>query len=311
MATEFKSEIITVDELKEKILGAPINPKPKCETLWYIFGWSSYISDHLADPPLQNHSRYNSFLISLEDGQAKLRGKKLPQHTLFVPRAGIRLLKEGHENRPVAAADFRIEKINFDNIYKGLKIYLSRVELEERMRIQTSWDNLRQKLEGLPRRSSTLEMMDITRFPELTETSPEIPDYLSRDENTPELLGDLFPEEIDEGNIEDEITVNMDVCIYTDKVEGRPWVGRVVELLENRKFKLQWFSRKTKRSKVFTAMVKSDGSPYLHELDYETVMFWMISEPQSRTSGSFSLSPYWLETINKEYEEYDSNNADK
>ena len=179
------------------------------------------------------------------------------------------------------------------------------------MRIQTSWDNLRQKLEGLPRRSSTLEMMDITRFPELTETSPEIPDYLSRDENTPELLGDLFPEEIDEGNIEDEITVNMDVCIYTDKVEGRPWVGRVVELLENRKFKLQWFSRKTKRSKVFTAMVKSDGSPYLHELDYETVMFWMISEPQSRTSGSFSLSPYWLETINKEYEEYDSNNADK
>ena len=43
----------------------------------------------------------------------------------------------------------------------------------------------------------------------------------------------------------------------------------------------------------------------LAELDYETVMFWMMSEPQSRTDNSFSLSPYWLETIEREYEVYD------
>ena len=281
-----------------------MNPKPKCKTLWYIYGWSSYISNQLSDPPLQNHSRYNSFLISLEDSQAKLRGKRLPQHTLLVPRAGIRLLKEGHLNVPVAAADFRIEKINFDNIMKGLKIYLSRRNLEDRMKITASWDCLREKLEGLPRRSSTLEKMDIRTFPEQSEDTPEIPESLRQNDNVPELMGDLFPEEIDDGRIE-EIAVKMDVCVYTENRVGRPWVGRIVELVENRRFKLQWYGRKTKRSKIFKALNNPDGSPMLAELDYETVMFWMMSEPQSRTDNSFSLSPYWLETIEREYEVYD------
>ena len=306
LSTKFKSEILTVDDLKNKIVNAPISPKPKCIPLWYIFGWSSHILDQLADPPLQNHSRYNSFLISLEDGQAKLRAKKLPQHTLLVPRAGIRLLKEGHHNEPVAAADFRIEKINFDNINKGLKIYLARLSLEEQMKIQGSWDCLREKLEGLPRRSSTLEKMDLKAFPKQSEDTPIIPESLRGEDETPELIGDLFPEEICEGNI-DELAVNMDVCIYTDNKVGRPWVGRIMELLENKRFKLQWFVRKTRRSKIFKALVKPDGSPSLTELDYETVMFWMISEPQSRTANSFSLSSYWLETIEREYLEIDTN----
>ena len=63
LASEFQSEILTVDDLKEKILNAPISPKPECCHLWYIFGWRDYISDHLADEPLQNHSRFNSFKI--------------------------------------------------------------------------------------------------------------------------------------------------------------------------------------------------------------------------------------------------------
>ena len=301
LATEFKSEIITVDDLKQKIVNSPIRPKPFCRTLWYTFGWSSYIAEQLAGPPLQNHSRYNSFVISLEDGQAKLRGKKLPQHTEFVPRAGIRLLKEGHENTPVGAAEFRIEKLKFDDINKGLRIYLSKLELEKRMSIQTSWDSLRENLEALPRRSETLEKMNIKDFPKQSEVILTIPEHLRPADVTPQLMGDLYPEEICDGHIEDEVAVNMDVTIYTQEKYGRPWVGRKVELLEPKGFKLQWFVRKSKRSKLFRALTNADGSPSLAELDYETVMFWMMSEPQSRTAESFSLSPYWLETIEREY----------
>ena len=118
LANEFKGDILTVDELKEKILNASgITPKPECRHLWYIFGWKAYITEHLSHVPLQNHSRFNSFSICFEDGIAKLRGKRLPQDSDFVPRAGLRLLKDGHTNSPVGAAEFRVEKIEFDKIF--------------------------------------------------------------------------------------------------------------------------------------------------------------------------------------------------
>lgn len=305
LASEFKSEIITVDDLKSKIVNAPIKPKPICRTLWYTFGWNSYITPQLADPPLVNHSRYNSFLISLEDGLAKLRGKKLPQHTQLVPRAGIRLVKEDQDNGPVGVSEFRIWKLKFDEINKGLNIFLSKLPLEKRMRIRTSWDGLRETLEGLPRRSENLEKMILTDFPEQTEEIPILPEHLCVVDETPELMGDLYPEEICDGHLEDEVAVGMDLCIYTQDERSRPWVGRIVQVLENKRFKLQWFVRKTVRSKIFTALNNADGSPSLVELDNETVMFWMMSEPQSRSSTSFSLSAYWLQTIQREYEEID------
>ena len=305
LATEFKSEILTVDDLKDKILNAPIVPKPTCRTLWYIFGWNKYITDHLADPQLQNHSRYNSFLISQEDGQAKLRAKRLPQHTLLVPRAGIRLLKEGHNNDPVGPAEFRCDNLKFDEINKGLRKYLSTLDLEKRMTIQTSWDSLRSTLEALPRRSENLVKMNIADLPQQVEDVPAVPDQLQPVDEIPELLGDLFPEEICDGQLGEEVVVGMDVVIYTDQLKGRPWVGRITELLGDNQFKLQWFVRKSIRSRVFTALNNSDGSPSLAELDHATVMFWMMSEPQSRTATSFSLSPYWLETISREYASID------
>ena len=96
----------------------------------------------------------------------------------------------------------------------------------------------------------------------------------------------------------------MDVGIYTDDKRWRPWLGRIVQILEKR-IMIQWYSRKTVRSTVFTAMKNPDGSPSLAELDNDTVMFWMVSEPQSRKPESFSISHYWLETIKLEYEEID------
>ena len=169
------------------------------------------------------------------------------------------------------------------------------------MSSQAVWDRLRENLDALPRKSRNLEKMILTDFPEQREDVMTVPSELRVAEETPELRGDLFPEEICDGHIEDEAAVNMDVCIYTQETTGRPWVGRILEVLENKRFKLQWFVRKTCRSKLFTALNNSDGSPSIAELEFGMVMFWMMSEPQSRTVNSFSLSPYWLETIAREY----------
>jgi hypothetical protein len=307
LTSAFASEITTIEELKDRIVESKMTPKAICRSLLYIFSWKSFIEDQLTDPPLENHSKYNSFLVSLEDGEAKLRAKKLPQDVQLVPRAGIRLMKEGHSFGPVGVADFRTEKLNFDLIMKGLKIYMSSMPLEGRMKIQTSWDNLRATLEGLPKRVDNLEPMTLTDLPKQTHDIPTIPAHLVVGDDIPPLKGDFFPETVEEGHLEDEASVGMDVCIYTDDKRWRPWLGRIVQILEKR-IVLQWYSRKTVRSTVFTAMKNPDGSPSLAELDNDTVMFWMVSEPQSRKPESFSISHYWLQTIKMEYLEIDKNN---
>ena len=288
-----------------KITSSPMIPKAICRSLLYIFSWKSYISDELSDPPLVNHSKYNSFLVSMEGGNAKLRAKKLPQDRELVPRAGIRLLKEGHGYGPVGPADFRIEGLNFEKIFRGLKIYLVKLPLTERMTIQTSWDKLRSILEGLPNRSANMVKMDLTDLPKQVVEVPILPEHLVVEDETPQLMGDIFAEVINYGHLEDEVTPGMDVCIYTQDKRWRPWVGRIVKVLENKHFVIQWFCRKSVRSSVFTAMQEKDGSPTLSELHNDTVMFWMMSEPQSRTEKTFSLTPYCLETIEREYQEMD------
>ena len=288
-----------------------MSPKPDCRHLWHIFAWKDYITDHLPNEQLQNHSKFNYFRINLEDGIAKLRAKRLPQHSdlELVPRAGIRMLKAGHPNESVGPAEFRIEKVMFDKIFKGLSLFLSKISsLEKKMRIQNSWDALRKKLEGLPMISQNLEKMSIVLLPKQREVDVvHLPQHIQPSEEHHVLRGELCPEEaVENENIENEATVGMDVCVYSEEVLGRPWVGRIMQILPNKRFKLQWFGRKTSRSRIFTALNNpTDGSPWISELEFDTVMFWMLSEPSSRTENSFSVSAFWLKTVEREYLEHD------
>ena len=214
-------------------------------------------------------------------------------------------MKEGHPFGPIGIAEFRIEKVKFDQILKGLRIFMANLSLEVKMSIETSWSRLRKTLECLPNRAAELEKMSLESLPKQYEVVPTVPDHLIAANDIPPLRGDLYPEEIEDGHLEDEVTINMDVCVFTTDQRWRPWLGRIVKILANRRFVLQWYARKSTRSLVFKAMTLPDGSPSLAELENETVMFWMCSEPQSRTADSFSLSPYWLETIMLEYSEMD------
>lgn len=302
----FESEIVTLEELKKHVLDSPMKPKAICESLWFIFGWKSFISEHLSDTPLENHSKYNSFIITSENGYAKLRVKKLPQDSEIVPRAGIRLLKKGHPYGPVKAADLRLERLNFDQVLKGIRIYTENLPLLEKMRIETSWDKLRDRLEELPK-STLYEYMVLSDLPTQRIEQVTIPSYLNVTDNTPPIRGELYPELCVEGRVEEDASVDMDVVVYTKDKRSRPWVGRIVKLLENKKFLLHWYGRKSVRSTIFSALSNNDGSPYIAELENEMVMFWTVSEPQSRKSDSFSISPAWMETIMREYETVDSN----
>ena len=301
-------DITTLETLKEKIVTAPIEPKPICRSLDFIYDWKNFISDKLSQPPLQYQSKYNSFQISAQVLEGKkcvmLRGKKLPQDTVLVPRSGIRVNKEGITYEPVGTAGYRIEKIQFDEIMRGLQIYLSKLPFNERLPITASWDRLRDHLEGLPNRSRYFPKLKLDDLPRQQVEVLQVPENLLNEEDDGmELTGDKYPETVDEGNIEEEICPGMDVVVYTDVKKGRPWVGRVLEVLQEKKFLIHWFTRKTVRSKTFYAMKDDRGNPSISEQEISTIMFWQMSE--NRTESSFNLSNFWLENIDREYMSYD------
>ena len=232
------------------------------------------------------------------------RGGLIPhqQGSCLVPRAGICLLKDETIFFPVDSAEFRTHEIPFDRIFKTFAIIASKLPLSEKMVLQGSWGRLRDSLESFPRRRLSLRKMNLTDLPKqvLNDPSPIFNPQDVLEGST--ISGDLYDEDIDEGSLE-EIHEDMDICVYSDVTAGRPWVGRVCQMLPGSKFTIQWFSRRTGRGQIFKAMTKEDGSPYLSELDLASIMFWEMSE--DRREDSFKLAPFWLEAIRLEYEKLD------
>ena len=244
--------------------------------------------------------------MNREDGVVKIRGKRLPQQpdsTLY-PRSGIQLLKEGVSFEPVGSADFRVEDIKFDQIFSGIRKMTSALNLEEKMKIQSSWDNLRESLESLPSKIKNLRKMNISDLPTQRERNTGVSCEVDSDDSEDgTLTGNICPEVIEEGDLEEDIAVGTDLCVYTESTHGRPWVGRVEELLPDRRFRIHWFSRKSGRGKTFLAMTTGDGSPYVSEQDYESIMFWDMSE--NRKADRFSLANFWLQAMREEYSNLD------
>ena len=304
-----EADITTIEVLKDLILSAPIKPTPICRNLEYIFDWKFFIEPCLTTPPLKYHSHYNSFMLRTEmrDGVKLVvfRAKKLPQDTQLVPKAGIRLVKPGIVFSPVGCAEFRVERINFDEIIRGLMIYLSKQPNHERIKVLKSWDALRERIESSPRRRDSYPKMKLLDLPKQQYEILQVPDYLEDgDDSDKELEGDFYSEEIRDGDLDSEIAVGLDVCVYTLEKEGRPWVGRVVEILTDQRFIIHWFSRRTTRSKKFEAMYNDNGTRSVSEMENSSVMVRQMSE--NRTETSFTLSSYWLEDIRREYELHDS-----
>ena len=300
-------DITTIESLKERILTAPIEPKPSCRNLDYIYDWKQFVGDKLTYPPLMYQSKYNSFRLNVEHRDSKrlvvFRAKKMPQESHMVPRAGIRLIKEGVNFDPVGCAEYRVENIRWDEIMKGINAFLSRKSIQERRSVLNSWDRLRDHIESLPRRADSFPKMKIQDFPKQVQEILHTPDYLEEVEDSAELTGDLHPEDVDDGDLDSEIAEGMDVCIYTRDKRWRPWVGRVVQILEHKRFIIHWYSRKSSRSKRFEAMNNDSGERCVSEIKNGAVMVWQMSE--NRTPTSFTLSSFWLTYIAREYANYD------
>ena len=308
LTQEFKkSEIKTLEELEMIIVNSPMSPKPEVERLTYTWDWKLSIEGKLSDKDLSKHSFYNAFAIVKEDGITKLRVKRLPQDDVWLPPTGIELIKRNMSFDPVGSSEFRVETLNFPKVMSDLMKYFKTMPTTVRVSVSDSWFRLKEFLENLPRRRRNLPTMKITGLPRqavISNAVIQLPDEYEFVTSDREELPVISGKVCEFGLFDTAVKVGLDVVVYTESTIGRPWVGRVCEVFDNKMFSIQWFDRQGK-STTFRAMKKPDKSPYLSKLDNSVVMFWDISI--ERTTQSFHLSPYWLRKISGEYEKYDRN----
>jgi hypothetical protein len=223
---KFKTEIKTIEDLKEKIVNSGILPVPDVEVLDYIWDWKGFAMDNLTKEELRNHSKYHAFNIKKEKGQARLRGKRYLFEAEWNPAPGIRLLNENTTLTPINIAPFRIEKLNLSKVYQDLQRFYATLPLEERMIVQRSWENLKKKLENLPMQIDSLLKMDVVKLPvQRPDGQVVIPDHLAHingEDTIKDLEGDVFPDELDEADFNQDITEGLDVLIYSNIKQGRP-----------------------------------------------------------------------------------------
>ena len=294
-----------MDDLFEKLAGAPIIPRAEVEHFLYSWDWKDFIVDHLTDKDLEKHSFYHQFQFVKEDTFVKMKAKHLPQSEEWIPSSGIRLVKEGVIFEPISASEFRIEKLELVHVFRYLMKYFQWLLMALRVKVSSSWDALRDTLENLPRRRMNLMTMKIENLPKQPmHPSPIVPDEFQHiyEREIPALIGDIFPENLDEGKFEDEIMEGLDVVCYTRSKAKRPWVGRVTEVLPGGKFVINWYARKKGNKNNFFAM-KVNGKLYLSVQENASVILWGFSE--QRLEDSFVVSNYWMAKIRSDYEVYD------
>ena len=295
----------------EIIKSAPIDPTPTCTNLFYTFDWKSFIMGKFARTPLEHHSFYHSFAFTKEASKVKFRCKRYPQDQEYIPFNGIQLLIDEFEFSPVGPADFRIEKLELDKVFRSLHSYLATLELKDRIKVSASWDALRKTLDSLPRRKDNLLKMKVAELPSqpLFEDQPVVPEHLSQccsDNDVPEIRGEFYCDTAaTDTEFSDTVPINTDVVVYTRSKVSRPWVGRIMKHLPGGMFTLQWYKRRG-RSTYFDVMVNFDGSPVLSDQANEVVMYWHIANRETLTDSSFQIPLLWLEKLKQDYLDHDS-----
>ena len=186
---------------------------------------------------IQQHSNYHAFKIERESDKVVLRAKRFLFSKTWLPESGLKLLKDIAENSiPLSEiAPFRVENLNLHQVYQDLNKFYMTMDLEKRMRVQSSYDRLRKKIESMPAMATSFPKLNIPdlKSQDIETLEPVIPDHFAHlvdvieNESIPELQGETFPEDINEAEFTSECVKGLDVCVYTASAESRPWVGRL------------------------------------------------------------------------------------
>lgn len=297
LAAQFKKqEIRTIEDLHWLISSSNILPKATVEPLEYIFDWKSFIATQMSTQ-LQNHSFPKSFRFVRENNLTKMFYKALPQDELWLPKSGMKLLESNPRFRPVGAAPFRVSSLGLGGIEADLRKYLRMIPVDQVVKVQNSWESLRDRLESMERNIKVLPKMDLDELRQADRREVEdIFEFKDDEMEDREVKGDIYPEN------DGTVMVGDDVAVYTAEMQDRPWVGRVLEV-EEKTINVHWFRKRSQRSYTYEADYGSNGSALIDQVDRSTILFIGISSTVKE--HSFTITPRWANKIIAEYEEID------
>ena len=78
----------------------------------------------------------------------------------------------------VGCAEYRTERVNFDEIMKGVQTFLKKLPHEDGLPIVSSWNKVRDHIEALPRRAQRFPKMNLETLPKQQRLDLQVPEHL-------------------------------------------------------------------------------------------------------------------------------------
>ena len=179
-----------------------------------------------------NKSHEGEYFETCEEFMKKEQEKELLEGAVNVPESELKLREIVVDGSNVAMALGKHKTFRVDAA-------MPQLSTTDQKRVTKSWEKLRTWLEKLPRQKKNLPPMKILDLPKQEDVVPLVPDHLMEEEDVSELTGDRYPEVVEDADFgREEDKLGMGVVVYTDMIESRPWVGRIIESLDRNRFKI-------------------------------------------------------------------------
>ena len=244
---------------------------------------------------LSQHSFSHAFCIRREDEITRFRHKLYPQSEKYIPESGLKLIKENSRFPPIAVANFCIERLNLDVVGKDYQKYVESLTNDViKFNCLRSWENVRDRLEKLPRRQKYLIKMNLDLLPK--QNSSDVYNFVEDKEETPIIGVEMHPEKL--GKLKE----GDDIVVYNDDLVARPLIGKVINVREDMTAEINWFKKKCKT--IYIPNRNVDGSLDTSIISRNSIMYIGISSVISQSE--IRLTPTMIKRISMEYEKLDS-----
>ena len=196
-----------------------------------------------------------------------------------------KVLESGAAVDSVGAAPFRVESLRLEELEAEMRKFLKKIPTGKAIQVQSSWEQLRKKIERTERLASSLPKMDLTKFIQNNnkDANEDVFDFEEDSADEREVIGEVHPEK---GNVSEM----DDVAVYTEDKDDRPCVGRVMKVLKSN-FRIHWFKKRSRRAFTYGAAFVKKGVPHTDMISISSIIYTKISSINGEKI--FSITPMW------------------
>lgn len=304
-----KVELPTFEKMLLELASIKLKSSPVIvKEMEYTSDFVSKIASQLLH--IEGHSSFAQFRFRRESKVTKMHVKVDELCSTWQFGAGIKLFDVLPDLRNIPVASFR-ENNEYSDIFRAvwtkyipsLTGKMSNDEIED---IKSKWEARVNRLIELDVRRFTAFDISTLKPQDPVKEVEERPCHSSGSKE-PSLTATFYPLEMNEFHVEDLIT-DCSLVMYTLTKVSRPWIGLYVgrSKKEPSKICVQWL-KKDKKFYVLESL--NNGSPYISDVEVESIMFSNVLSNVSRSNdrkGPYVLSREAKKLIQDAYIERDN-----